>query len=237
MKNFCLILNLFLLITLANGCSYKSDKSAAASGSVRNSGLKIDKSFLTFANIKEQVLAPKCLKCHKGYVDYANVTEVKNEIFQRALVQKDMPKNTSGLSLTDNEQNLLQQWIELGAPLDEVTSVDNPAVNPTPVIIDPNQNTLGIERPVLWATVKLKIFDKHCLSCHFKGNADGISEYEDLKTIRNTIGTIYGLTAIKPFMPPPATELNEGEINPNQLSTAEKDLLSAWINDGMLETK
>lgn len=235
MKNFYLIIKLLFIGAVIAGCSYKNDKSAVAAGSVRDSGLKIDKSFLTYANIKEQVLDSKCLKCHKAYANYENVLEAKNEIFQHVFIQRDMPKNTSGLTLSDAQQNLLQQWIELGAPLDEVTSVDNPVVNPPPVISNPDQNTLGIARPVLWATVKLKIFDKHCQSCHFKGNPDQISEYEDLNTVRNTIGTIYGLTAIKPFMPPPATELNEGDVNPNQLSTAEKDLLSAWINDGMLE--
>ena len=147
----------------------------------------------------------------------------------RSILKQDMPKFSSKIRLNDFEGNLLKQWIELGAPLDEGTPV---------VVLPPTGgNPSQFERPVVWETIKTKILDKHCASCHFKGNPDQISSYEDYQTVKNTIGTIYGLTAIKPFMPPPDTDLNEGEINPNQMTTAEKDLLSAWINDGLLEKK
>jgi hypothetical protein len=70
-------------------------------------------------------------------------------------------------------------------------------------------------------------------SCHFAGNKDGLSSYEDYETTKATIGTIFYTVSINPVMPPAPADLAEGVANPNQLNREQKDLLSAWITDGM----
>lgn len=239
MKTINLVLKSTALVLFLSSCLIKqNDPFVALAPKTQDQGqqivwskIKIDKNLLTFEQVKDQVIVPKCLKCHKSYSTYENVYELKNEIYIRSILKQDMPKPSSQLQLTDFEGNLLKQWIEIGAPLD--ASGSKTVVTPT----NPSNGSSQIERPVVWETIKTKILDKHCSSCHGKDNPDQLTVYEDYKTVVNTIGTIFGLTSIKPFMPPPPENFNENDVNPNQLSREEKDLLSAWINDGLLEKK
>jgi uncharacterized membrane protein len=242
MKNkYIKIINLSLIFVLGS-CSYSFDKygtqavnDLTAGGGQKESTITDEKK-LSYALINEQVLKPRCLNCHSGLnapdlASYQDVVTHKADIYSSTIDTDRMPKGPR--KLTAEQKQNLKKWLDIGAPEFAAVVDPNPAPNPEPA---PTAG-LPIERPVVWEQVKTKIFDQHCVSCHFAGNTDGISPYEDYTTVKNTIGTIYAFTAINPVMPPPSTELKEGEVNPNQLSSAEKDLISAWVNDGLLEKK
>ncbi len=240
MKTANLVLKFCVLLVGLSSCLIKqNDPFVAEEPKTQGQGrlsawseIKLDKSLLTFQQVKDQVIVPKCLKCHKSYSVYENVFDLKNQIYIRSILKQDMPKPNSKIRLTDFEGNLLKQWVEIGAPLDA-----SETSNPDPQAKNPPTSGSAFERPVIWETIKTKILDKHCASCHGKDNPDQLTVYEDYKTVSKTIGTIFGLTSIKPVMPPPPENLDENAVNPNQLSTAEKDLIAAWINDGLLEKK
>lgn len=226
---------LISFITLASCSNYERTHYTQSGGLSEQNDL-LPSSELGFIQIRKQVLETKCLDCHSGrskpdLQTYTDVFQARNEIYRAVFVTQKMPKG--GFKLADNDKANLKSWLDAGAP-EFGSSLDEPlpvAANPAL----PSSGTFQMARPVLWAQVKEKVFARRCVACHYEGNDLGVSNYQDYLVTKNTAGTIYALTAINPVMPPPNQELNEGEVNPNQLSREEKDIIAAWINDGMLE--
>ncbi len=184
---------------------------------------------LSYAKLNENVFKAKCLQCHSGKYEpslttYAAIIKNKEKIYEQSILSTKMPKTP--LVLTNEERWHLKTWLDSGAP----EFAADGKVEPPPVIPPP---VIALERPVKWDKIKTGIIDKSCVACHFAGNKDGISSYEDYETTKATIGTIFFYTNISSAMPPAPADLAEGSVNPNQLTSQQKDLLSAWITDGM----
>jgi uncharacterized membrane protein len=225
------VLIILTTVSFFSGCNYSTSKENAAE---QNKNIVLKTEDLSYTKINEQILKPKCLSCHSGREEpnlstYKDVVAYKTEIYTESVNSDDMPKNNN--KLTAAQKQNLKSWLDAGAP--EFGSNPDEPQNPPPVVTNPPVNTL--DRPVLWATVKTKIFNKSCTSCHFAGNKEGLSSYEDYEQTKATIATIFYTVSIIPVMPPAPVDLPEGAINPNQLSREDKDLLSAWVNDGMLK--
>ena len=67
------------------------------------------------------IMQKHCVNCHKAqstlgnYADYRVVSRKKDPIYERVVVTRNMP--TPGLpKMTDEEINLVAQWIQAGAP-------------------------------------------------------------------------------------------------------------------------
>ncbi|MFT4644468.1 MAG: hypothetical protein ACI8ZX_000871 [Planctomycetota bacterium] len=83
-------------------------------------GLECVTEELTYVNELERVISSSCATsgCHDAgavigdYTNYNNIKADSGIIFERAIVQKDMPK---GFALSDCDFKLLQNWIEQGA--------------------------------------------------------------------------------------------------------------------------
>lgn len=193
-------------------------------------GVVLSAKDLSYKKINEVIFKVKCLQCHSGKDEpnlssYKDVLLNKEEIIEQAILSAKMPKN--GRRLTDEERINLKTWLDSGAPEFSANESDN---QPTTPVVAP---ILKFERPVKWSQIKTEILDKNCLACHATGNTDGISSYEDYETTKATIGTIFYTVSINPVMPPAPADLPEGAANPNQLTRDQKDLLSAWVTDGM----
>ncbi len=223
MKKQFILANFFISLTLLSSCSYNFDKSQKESQLSDQFGNTInDKSSLVFANIKEKVIEPKCLKCHSNYSKYESVFESRSEIYEHSIVIKDMPKMGSP-QLTDEEYLLLKEWLQIGAPRTEVADVDQKP--PTPPV-----NSIAFERPVQWETVKIKIFEKRCTVCH--NSVDAIAEpLETYSQVKGLAGRIFAQSVLNNYMPPPPND-DYSIPNTNALTAVEKDLFNAWVTDG-----
>lgn len=213
-------------MNLILGCNYSTPKESAET---QNTNIILSVTDLSYIKLNEQIFKPKCLSCHSGKEEpnlttYKSIVDNKFDIYEDTINSSSMPKNNR--KLTDIEKQNLKTWLDAGAPEFSQTP-DTPVTPPTNLPIN------SFIRPVLWETVKTQIFDKSCTSCHFGGNTDGLSSYEDYEQTKATVGTIFYTVSINPVMPPGPADLAEGAENPNQLTREEKDLLSAWITDGM----
>lgn len=210
------------------GCNYSVTKEAPSD---QNTNVILSAQDLSYAKINEQIIKPKCLQCHSGrdepnLTTYQSLVDHSADIIRESIDSSKMPKNNR--KLTAIERQNLKAWFDAGVPQFGKTPEplpSNPATEPAPMY--------SFDRPVLWETVKTQILDKSCNSCHFAGNKEGLSSYEDYAQTKATIGTIFYTVSINPVMPPGPEDLEEGAENPNQLSRRDKDLLSAWITDGM----
>lgn len=81
----------------------------------------------TYVEIRNQVLAPFCYRCHSAAAgnragvnleSYATVRKNITKIYSAAVVQKTMPPRRP---LPQSGYELLRVWIEGGAPQNEVT--------------------------------------------------------------------------------------------------------------------
>ncbi len=216
---------LFICLWILSSCSYSFENNPRTEGDDQQ--ILTDSSILSYTKINALVLAPKCLGCHSGKDEpmlnsYSLVLANKEKIYEQVITTQKMPK---GRSLTTSHIQALKLWLDAGAPEQASTQPET----------SPNGSDQSLQRPVLWPEVRDKVIARNCTSCHFAGNTDGISSYEDYETVKATIGTIFYTVSIQPVMPPPPADWPEDQPNPNQLTREQKDLISAWVNDGMKE--
>lgn len=121
---------------------------------------KLGANDLEFANVRSQVLAPRCLSCHAQYASYEGVRRELNEITQ-AVTANRMPK---GSVLTVSQKDLLLDWIAAGSPefLDDAPSA------PEFSEVEPN-----------WDSLSRAVFFPRCLACH---SPQGQAKFLDLST-------------------------------------------------------
>ncbi len=114
---------------------------------------------MSFATLQKRVFIPYCASCHgsAGGVSVESYSAVKQNlgrIERAALISGSMPK---GGSLPQTETDLLRRWIAAGAP---ENYSDQPSTDP----LKPN-----------FASIKSKIFEPRCISCHRTGGpASGV---------------------------------------------------------------
>lgn len=201
-----------------------------------------------FDEVYSKVFQQSCDRCHqnddqpllRNYSDYfANASQIKRQVIDL----RKMPKRKQ---LSSEQIALVKIWLDQGAqefsrkneesptaPPTQPQQPSPPAAPPSAPSSEETSKPTENRRPVPWESVKASFFDKKCANCHYTGNTDGLSDYEDVATVKATIGTIFYTVVISPVMPPPPKDWNEATPNPNQLTREQKDLLSQWIVDGM----
>lgn len=170
---------------------------------------------LEFATIKTEILNKSCLSCHGGYADYNNFFKDKEDALA-AIASARMP--LGGPALDTDLVNLLQDWIDAGAPEFE-SDVSNPQ------ILEPT-----------WASIKENIIAPKCLQCHGSGTflplatrqdffdrrkdlLDDFKDVEDSKLIRR-------LQSNSNPMPPSWSGLDK-------LTTEEINIVIQWVEKGL----
>jgi uncharacterized membrane protein len=88
---------------------------------------------LSFAFVQQQVFTPRCAKCHGGMVGsyesvVAKLTEIESRVRSTFEWEQMPPPRAS--QLTEEEKNLLLDWIKAGAP--QVGEGEAPAPRPDP---------------------------------------------------------------------------------------------------------
>lgn len=186
---------------------------------------EVSLSQLSYALIRDQVLAPRCTECHgsKGGVNLESYESVKKWLPQLSivtLVEKTMPPNKS---LDTNETQLLSAWIKAGAP--EKAEADLP--------LEPLGPT--------YRSIQKRIFEPRCMRCHGpEGEASSIPLQpwkELLDSPRELVipgnpeesGLFISITRKDDrTMPPPA-------LGAQPLTEAEISAIREWIKSGALE--
>lgn len=227
MKTHFLIL-LFSLLTLGtlSGCGnyeeFKEDPSGAFQG-------RADASTLTFNEVLEQVIAPKCLKCHGNYDQYDAVVADLSTI-TRTVRTNSMPKDGP---LSDSEKQILFSWIFSGAPQGQV----RPA--PSPIQAGPTFDSLA-----------RGIFAAKCTVCHRVNPNDPNDRGEAPFALNDRVDLMVYATQFNPFVFdfdfPEESEFvkrltsdNPEELMPPArsgfapLNEEERELIIEWIRRGL----
>jgi mono/diheme cytochrome c family protein len=152
---------LFLAAALMGGCSYTIDKTAKA-GPVASGGLAPG-----FSEVRAKIFSPACAECHLQYEEYEYVRDDAAKI-QSAVNENRMPKR---FPLTADLKDLLNRWIEGGAPRDPETVTAEP------------------EKPLTadWESLRRRIFVPKCLVCH---NPQGQAPWINLSDRASAVKTL-----------------------------------------------
>lgn len=202
---------LALLVFIVSGCGAKTVSRSAAVGDA-----------IPFSRVKSAVLEPYCLGCHASHErpplnTYAEVKASLASIRRAVFLTRTMPKRGN---LPQDEQDLLLAWIDAGAP-------ERAEVAPPP---------LSHERAtVRFADLQKKVFQPRCVVCHFPDNPKKLSNLEDYESAKAFVGALLFLSVAGDKMPPAPEGTPEGAENPNRLTASEKETLSYWVIDGMLQ--
>ncbi len=182
---------------------------------------------LSYADVRDQIIAPRCLSCHTGggrlsLQTYAEVKANLTQIERMALTEQQMPP---GNPLGSEQRSLLERWIRAGAP-----EFGGPGV--------PDATPLKSN----FASILSKIIEPKCLGCHA---ATGPAARVPLKTLddllnspRNLLmpGATDGSGLWKALsrtdssrMPPVSSGL--AALSPDELT-----MVRTWIETGAPET-
>ncbi len=211
----------FLLSLLALGCSgcfdFRVDKEAGLDS--------FSSSELSYAKVRREVFAPRCLSCHGvsakiGFDSYEQVKARLTDIERVALVEQTMPPRSP---LNEKETRILKAWLDAGAPEGQ-----EPAPDPTP------------EEPLepRFKSIKRKIFETRCLSCHSAGGEAARIPLETWQDLLNSplelvlpgnaeeSGLMIAVTRTDDKrMPPPKSGF--GRLSDDEIRTIER-----WIQEG-----
>lgn len=213
-------------------------KGGLPSGATPGDGadVPIDVSKLHYPLVREKVFVPRCVSCHgnSGGVRLDSYPSIKDNLGRIAivtLVEKSMPKNGS---LTKAESRLLSAWIKVGAP-EGIESGPTPLPSSSPVPQEPLIST--------FSSIKKRVFDVRCISCHSGPTPKGDLSLESLKDLLKSgreplkmedegdpsssgLGIAISRQDEK-RMPPPSTGV--------PLSQMEIEVIKKWIKDGARE--
>lgn len=175
---------------------------------------------VTFNQVNEQVLTPRCIQCHPGYDDYNTVSANLQKI-AGSIASDRMPQNGP---LEPELKNLILGWIAAGAPQGNVA----------PIKPDPADDTLN----ATYNSIAKNLFGKKCVVCHNPqgqvpflslASREAIWEQRDYLLDFEKPEDSYILEVIQDPsepMPPlesPFEQVTEEEIN----------ILKEWIGKGM----
>ena len=232
-------LTLVLCLAIGLGCQYKYEKTPAGgggdSGDVAGDGNNNSGSSVTpgFADVRSQILAPKCLECHssaggnRGGINletYANAKRMGNALVS-SVANDFMPLNRT--PLTAAEKRLLTQWVQAGAPENPVAAspAPGPGQGPAPAPapdLDPS-NPEEMDPSLDWATVSGLVIEPSCVGCHSNpSNKGGVN----LETYRNTLRDLEDVKE--------AVEKDEMPLR-SSLTAQQKKLILDWIAAGAPE--
>lgn len=89
---------------------------------------------LNFASVQQQVFAPKCSRCHGFVGSYegvvAKLTDIESRV--RSPLEFEQMPPPKAAQLTDEEKNLLLDWIKAGAPENSDGGAPSPDPAPPP---------------------------------------------------------------------------------------------------------
>jgi uncharacterized membrane protein len=111
---------ILLALLLTTGCSDKFDVYDFKSQLNPLKFEKVTDQELTFAFLKENIIAPKCLECHSAAGPKKNLETY--DLFVASLDEIDLNVSMDWMPpskrepLTAEEKKILFRWIELGAP-------------------------------------------------------------------------------------------------------------------------
>lgn len=183
---------------------------------------------ISYQMVASRVFAANCIACHgnSGGVNlesYASVKANLDKIERAALVSKTMPK---GKTLGREEARLLAAWIKAGAP-------ENPTGTPPGSGDEPLKPN--------FASIKKKIIDIRCITCHANGGPAAGVPLKSLKDILSSprdlvlpgnpdeSGLVIAVSrSDSKRMPPPETG--------NPLSADEIAIIRKWIELGAPES-
>lgn len=228
------LVNQFLTICfiLLTGCSYYVDKTNDGGGDQSQGVTEAEKLNLSYKIVNEKVFAPRCVSCHgnAGGINlssYESVIANLGAVERTALRTKTMPK---GESLSQQESQLLEAWLQAGAPLDPSSGPghsspgdSNPAPSPAPPVDPPPPSEDPDQMPeppvatnkLTYAFVNREVFIPKCIGCH--GSAGGVS-LESYQSIKSGLSAIKRVTLVDKTMP------KNDSLTPRQLS-----ILKKWI--------
>lgn len=139
---------LFLVFLFMAGCGNFFDPKHRP---LKDSNIQATEGVLAFAEVREKVLSPFCMKCHIQYGDYDFVKQDLILILS-AIEQNRMPKSAPPLS--SELKVLLRQWVDAGAPNTTITTLPEPT-QPVPDVLVST-----------WDSLSKKIFTPKCVVCH-----------------------------------------------------------------------
>ncbi len=226
------VASIILLVSavILDGCGYLVDQRSSLAPGKNEELTPIQKAQLSFRDVYQGVIEPKCVKCHgtSGGVNlqnYENVLLNIRAVESSTLVRKTMPKNDS---LSSYQLQILAAWIDNGGPLNGIGDGKDPTPSPPPKprALEPTFNS-----------IKASILAVRCLTCHSNnGEAKHIplATREDLVDSPRELvlpnnpdesGLILSIErSDRKRMPPPETGAGLSET---EISTIRK-----WIEEG-----
>lgn len=217
-----------LTVSVFTGCGnyeeFKEDPSAPFEGLTRASTL-------TFKEVSEKVIGPKCVKCHGNYKTYEGVKkDIDNGKIISEVRSNSMPKDGP---LSDDEKQILFSWIFSGAPEGEVI------VEPPPVQAGPTFESLA-----------KGIFSEKCIVCHRVNPDDPNDRGEAPFALNDRTDLMVYATQFNPFVfdfeNPEESEFvrrftsdNPVELMPparsgfDPLTEEEREIVIEWIRRGL----
>ncbi len=138
----------FVLLGCGNFFREKNSLAANVSGEEGASA----SATIDFAEVKQKIFAPHCVKCHSNYANFLSVKQNLSGILN-SIEQNRMPKNSP--PLTEDLKNILRTWFAEGAN----ETLDQDSSN------EPIPDDVTLLKPT-WNSLSLHIFEPKCLVCH-----------------------------------------------------------------------
>ncbi len=175
---------------------------------------------VSFAQIRNEILEPHCISCHKGRHDvYENYQIVKASAFQMLQrMESDDPSRRmpeDNPALPEATIALFRTWVNAGAP-----EFGN-AKSETP---DNKEDNTGSEnRTISFSQIKDRVLDSYnCTTCH--------AQYNNYARVKGALGSISQLIMDNKM---PFPQKKGEEVIP--VRAEDKEYLLTWINQGAPE--
>lgn len=234
-------MKLWLLSVLLVGCSGPSmpleQVAKVVGGSA--SGSQVGPTFL--ADMKP-IFEARCAACHgsgkmnpKDWLDYSVALANKDLIFQRVVVQKNMPM---GAPLEAKDLELVAAWVKGGAPEGKASPNPAPQPDPTPQpeptpqpgpaprpdpAPQPDPNPVPADR-ITFTKHLVPLFEQKCAMCHFAGGP--FPNWLVYSVSFEKKDRLVNRVVVQKDMPPPGTA---------SLTDDERKLIADWAATGALE--
>ena len=230
------------LMTVA-ACGFKIDKQAPGSGndSTPRIAAPIPGRVMGYNSLKTAVFQVNCIGCHGNALakkgvnleSYALAVAVVDKIKTEAVVDKSMPPTGP---LPDSEQALIEQWIDAGAPENDIAVAipsPSPSPSPSPEISpspepSPSPSPSPVSPPpvVTYAMVRDQVFVPQCLKCHDDSLAKpkGGVTLSTFAEVTSFISKVQNEILVDQSMPPAGP-----------LSADDQALFRTWIGEGAPE--
>ncbi len=231
---------IILLILGLSGCNYTAlhdplplPSEGEAEQCVPTGNLE---SSITYLQIRDEVLAPKCVSCHSssfsaGGVNLDNYASAKIHASRILFTVENnqMPRGPNG-PLLPAEKEKVFLWVTSGAPENLPTMGCDETLPPTPPLDEEIDETGPIsimpnDSEINFSLVKNRIFQLHCIGCHSQASPASGLNLENYRSVESEIDDLDEEIAESSMPPPP---------RPN-LSAIERSVIKRWIQLGLPE--